>query len=406
MLESFVLWNRETILARARARALPSLPPVANDAELANGIPMFLSQLGEALRVAKTGHLPGHDELKQTAARHGGELYLQGLTPRQVVHDYGEICQTITELAEQQHVPIDGSEFRVLNLCLDDAIAEAVTEFANQREREVLKQSAERLGMLAHEVRNLAGTALMSFDVIRHGRASPESNTGAILRRSLLSLRDLVDLSLADVRLDAGALTPQLVPLRLLMAEVGASARMHAQARGIQFSETSSADAAFIRCDPNIVAAILANLLQNAFKFCRKQGKVSLGTRTTADRVFFDIQDECGGLPPGMAEELFQPFEQRSLDRTGLGLGLSFCRKAARAMLGDIRVSNLPGEGCIFTLELPRVTSPPSCRGAGRAGVMSGWRSPDELARPRPDNSFYDASRRKLLIVAARGRAL
>jgi signal transduction histidine kinase len=271
-----------------------------------------------------------------------------------VVHDYGEVCQSITELAVKQHVTIEGEEFRILNLCLDDAIAEAVTEFGNQREREAAKQSVERSGIFAHELRNLIATALMSFDFILHGRASPDSKTGAILRRSLLGLRDLVDLSLVDVRLAAGAETPQVVRLSLLLADVEASARMHALARGLQFSLGATPDDVDLRCDPSILAVTLANLLQNAFKFTRQEGQVSLATRVTANRVFFDIQDECGGLPPGKTEELFRPFEQRALDRSGLGLGLSICRKAARAMQGDIRVSNLPGQGCIFTLELPR----------------------------------------------------
>ena len=356
MLANFLQWNRETILARARARVGSALSPEACDAELADGIPMFLDQLGDVLRALKTGNVAEHARLSTTAALHGRDLFHRGLTPRQVVHDYGDVCQSITELAVRQNVTIEGEEFRALNLCLDDAIAEAVTEFVNQREREAAKQSAERSGVLAHELRNLIGTALMSFDVIRRGRADPDSITGSILRRSLMGLRDLADLALADVRLDVGAEALQLVPLRQLMAEVEASALMHAQARGVQFSPSFVADEAVIRCDPNILAATLSNLLQNAFKFTRKPGKVSLTTRATDDRVFFDVQDECGGLPPGKAEELFRPFEQRALDRSGLGLGLSICRKAAQAMGGEIRVSNLPGEGCIFTLELPRAT--------------------------------------------------
>ena len=75
----------------------------------------------------------------------------------------------------------------------------------------------------------------------------------------------------------------------------------------------------------------VTNLLQNAFKFTRAPGHVWLRTRATADRVFIDIEDECGGLPPGQAAELFRPFEQRSTDRSGLGLGLSISRKAVES---------------------------------------------------------------------------
>jgi hypothetical protein len=98
----------------------------------------------------------------------------------------------------------------------------------------------------------------------------------------------------------------------------------------------------------------VANLLQNAFKFTHHPGHVWLRTRKTADLVFIDIEDQCGGLPHGQAEALFRPFQQRSTDRSGLGLGLSISRKAVQLNGGDIRVRNLPGKGCVFSVEMPR----------------------------------------------------
>jgi hypothetical protein len=84
-----------------------------------------------------------------------------------------------------------------------------------------------------------------------------------------------------------------------------------------------------------------------------------LTTRTTADRVLFEIEDECGGLPPGKIDDLFIPFKQRGADRSGVGLGLSICLKAAKANGGEIHVRDLPGKGCVFTLDLPRRPPPP-----------------------------------------------
>jgi hypothetical protein len=73
--------------------------------------------------------------MRADATRHGGEMLRQGFTIAQVVHDYGDICQAITELAVESAVEIDAGEFRTLNLCLDNAIAEAVTEFLRNREQ-------------------------------------------------------------------------------------------------------------------------------------------------------------------------------------------------------------------------------------------------------------------------------
>jgi nitrogen fixation/metabolism regulation signal transduction histidine kinase len=75
------------------------------------------------------------------------------------------------------------------------------------------------------------------------------------------------------------------------------------------------------------------------------------------DRVAFEIEDECGGLPPGKTEDLFRPFEQRGTDRSGVGLGLAICLKAAKASGGRIHVRDLPGKGCVFSLDLKRTRS-------------------------------------------------
>ena len=66
-------------------------------------------------------------------------------------------------------------------------------------------------------------------------------------------------------------------------------------------------------------------------------------------------QDECGGLPDGPIDDLFRPFEQRSADRTGLGLGLAMCRWGTEVNSGRISARNLPGHGCVFTVDLPRL---------------------------------------------------
>jgi hypothetical protein len=105
-----------------------------------------------------------------------------------------------------------------------------------------------------------------------------------------------------------------------------------------------------------MLSAAIANLLQNAFKFTRAAGHVSLAAHAESDRIFIDVQDECGGLPPGKTEELFLPFKQRSSDRSGVGLGLSISRRCVEANGGKLRARDLPGTGCIFTIDLPRPT--------------------------------------------------
>src|SRR4029453_18659879 len=95
----------------------------------------------------------------------------------------------------------------------------------------------------------------------------------------------------------------------------------------------------------------------NPSNFSGANGHIVLRTDgpTPEGRILIEVEDECGGLPPGQAEDLFRPFAQRSSDRSGLGLGLAVAREGVAVNGGEIRVRNLPGRGCIFTMELPRL---------------------------------------------------
>jgi signal transduction histidine kinase len=73
--------------------------------------------------------------------------------------------------------------------------------------------------------------------------------------------------------------------------------------------------------------------------------------------VLIEVRDECGGLADGDAETVFGPFEQRGTDRSGLGLGLAFSRWGVEANRGRIYARDLPGDGCVFTVDLPQLAT-------------------------------------------------
>lgn len=358
VLDEFIESHRAAIIANARLRVAARTCPKPSDHELTNGIPVFLEQLGAALRLARASSLIDHEEIGLSAGRHGHDLLRRGLTIGQVVHDYGDVCQSITELAVQHGVAIAADEFRTLNLCLDDAIAGAVTEYASQRERAVLLEGTERLGILAHELRNALNTATLAFASIHSGRVAAGGSTGIVLERSLLGLRDLIDRSLAEVRLEAGIARTDYFPVAELVEELEIGAFLQAQGRGLHFAAQTVERQVMVHGDRAILMAALANLLQNAFKFTRKHTRVVLSVRATADQVLFAVEDECGGLAPGASETMFLPFVQKDGDRSGVGLGLAICLRAAKAHAGALNVRDVPGHGCVFTLELPRAFPP------------------------------------------------
>jgi hypothetical protein len=202
VLHEFLTTQRATLIDRCRLKVAQRPVPAPTDAELEHGIPLFLEQLIKTLRVEQTsepmrsreisgpsgGGTAVLSEMGATATRHGRELLQHGFTVDQVVHDYGDLCQAITEVAFERRAPIKVDEFKTLNRCLDNAIADAVTEFAYQRELSIADSGVqafnERLGFLAHELRNLIQTATFAVTAIKAGNVGFAGATGAVLDRS------------------------------------------------------------------------------------------------------------------------------------------------------------------------------------------------------------------------------
>jgi signal transduction histidine kinase len=350
MLHEFLTANRDELITRCQAKVTARRSPPRFDAELDHGVPVFLDQLIDTLR----RELVSSPEIGRSATKHGNELLRRGFSVDQVVHDYGDVCQAVTEVAAEMNAPIQTGEFRTLNRCLDDAIAGAVTEYGRQREQFVTDEHAERLGVFAHEMRNLINSANLAFEALTSGRVGIGGSTSAVLGRSLRGLRKLIDQSLADVRLDAGIQNWERVQVAGFIDEARVSAVMEASAQGIGLAVEPIADGLEVDADRQTLASVVANLLQNAFKFSKRGGTVTLKARAVGDRVLIEVEDECGGLPPGEVETLFRPFQQRSADRSGLGLGLAICLRGVEANRGHLHVRDVPGTGCVFTIDLPR----------------------------------------------------
>jgi signal transduction histidine kinase len=355
MLHEFIAINRDEIIRRCRAKVARRSVPPPTDVEIDHGVPMFLDQMGDALRLGLTSS----PEMCTSARQHGHDLLLQGFTVSQVVHDYGDVCQAVTELAVETNAPISADDFRMLNRCLDDAIAGAVTEYGREHNQSTLDGEAargsERLGFFSHELRNLINIAIVAFDVLKTGNVGVAGSTGAVLHRSLMGLRALVGRSLAEVRLTQSVQNLEPFLVSGFIDELSPAARLAASALGIRLTVVPVEKGVAIEADRQVLAATVMNLLQNAFKFTRPGTTVTLQASASADRVLIEIQDECGGLPSGDVDELFRPFEQRSADRTGLGLGLAFCRWGVEANHGRVYARDIPDTGCIFTVDLPRL---------------------------------------------------
>jgi signal transduction histidine kinase len=351
MLLEFLRENRAELVRRTQEKVRGRTAPRATTEEIETGVPLFLDQFAKL--VAATKSAEAEVETDTSATRRGNELLQRGFTIAQVVHDYGDICQAVTELAGDDKAKFDTGDFHTLNLCLDNAIAEAVTEYSRQREENLAGAEVERLGFLAHELRNLLSSATMAFHVLKGGTVAIGGNTGGVLERSLNGLRALVDRTLAEVRLESGQHLKTRVLLAEFIEEIEVTAALDAKAKKIGLTVAPVQYGIAVNADRQLLASAVSNLLQNAFKFTKSGGQVCLRAYAKDERVFIEVQDECGGLPPGRADELFRPFDRRGANVTGLGLGLAISRRSVDVSGGEIHVKNLPGEGCIFAIDLP-----------------------------------------------------
>ena len=212
MLHEFLASNRQALISRCQAQVARRFEPSGTPAAINHGVPLFLQQLVETLRDEQNTHVrsadaertPAHTAIGRSAALHGAELLRQGFTVDQVVHDYGDVCQCVTALAVEQEVHISTDEFRTLNRCLDNAIADAVASFGSARQTSIDRQAEtlqQRLVIFAAEHRRLIDIALQSLTAIKTGNIGISGATGTLLAHALQELRSLTDRTLPEIRL-------------------------------------------------------------------------------------------------------------------------------------------------------------------------------------------------------------
>jgi signal transduction histidine kinase len=360
VLHEFITTYRDAIIARTRAKLTDRPWPLVSTSELDHGVPLFLTQLSETLRLETTETPFSDTAIGSSALKHGAELRALGFNISQVVHDYGDICQAITEVAVEQHIPVTTEEFHVLNRCLDAAIAGAVTEHARITAESRSTGEIERSGQLAHEIRDLLNTALLAFHTLKRGAVAINGSTGTVLGRSLMNLRDLVDSTLSDIRVSANVARQERIPIAAFLAEIALAGNLHAEFRDLQFAVDQVDPRMVVNADPQLLASAVMNLLNNAFKFTPAGGRVVLRAGREGNHVHIEVEDRCGGILKSK-DDPFRAFaDRRRHDRTGLGLGLSIARKAVGISGGEISYRNLPGTGCVFVIDMPLATDTPA----------------------------------------------
>jgi signal transduction histidine kinase len=361
MLHDFLITERTGILALCRQKLAVLADSRTTSTELDNGLPVFYDELIDVLREdekrsASHCNTEVNPEIHREAAKRRGKESLRlGYSISQVVHGYGALCQAITEYAVKKGgEPIHAREFNRLNLCLDVAIAEAVTEFHKIERENLGKEELKRLGFLSHELRNSLNVAIMAHRMIKSGQVGIAGNTNQVLEESLDRMREIIHRSLSEVRLQSEpAVDFQRCRVHNLTSEVQTTALYAASDKSIKLAMEVSPELEVL-ADPHLISSALSNLVQNAIKFTKPGRTVWIRSYSKNGRVIIEVEDQCGGLGEGKIESLFEPYSQNNPDKSGIGLGLTIARRAIELCNGVLSARSIPNRGCIFKIELPQ----------------------------------------------------
>jgi len=329
------------------------------DEELLNELPHFMdgfvallrrdAKLGEAETVEQSTvreHIETDEAVRRALTRKS-----QGFDITRVIHDYEVFCDKLNDLASKENVVFASREHQLMNIFLDEAMARGIEAFTAATATDEREDRAQALGSLAHEIRNAANGATLAFAMIRKGQVGVSGRTANVVQRALARIEALVQNSLVEAKRQ-GKIPVHREQIRL--AEIlGQLVEGAFPERGIRVRVEVQSDLR-VEADLRLLTSAVANLLQNAIKFTRDGGEVTLSAKETRDTTTIEVEDRCGGLPQGASESLFKPFVQGAPDPRGVGLGLHIVRTAIEAHGGTVTVKDLPGVGCVFTLTLPR----------------------------------------------------
>jgi signal transduction histidine kinase/CheY-like chemotaxis protein len=321
----------------------------------------------------------------RTQSGHDGVRFLRGIGQARtdsagvVTGMFGTVADVTAEIERgdalkraQREAEAAGARLQEMNTFLEGETVRA-NEMAARAEL-ASQTKSEFLANMSHEIRTpltaiLGYTDLLAEELVVDDESTRRASTLQTIRRAgehlLTVINDVLDLS----KIESGKLIVERVETDLprIMLDVDSLMRSRSAAKGVElYSGLTSAVPTRIWSDPTRLRQILLNLVGNAAKFTA-EGRIDVTAAVVqvehrdAPLLRVEVRDTGPGMTSAQSTKLFQPFQQGDASVTrehgGTGLGLTICRRLARAMGGDVRLeSSEPGRGSCFVLELPMET--------------------------------------------------
>lgn len=324
----------------------------ADRAQLLDHLPEFIDELYAHLENSR--ETDDWQALIHSSRLHGRHRKESGIDIGGLVREFGIVQQVILDMSREAHLILLPDELSLLTKLIVDAAAGSVDEYVKLRDRELAEQASEHFAFVAHEIRNPLQTAHLALQFLTT-QQSQNDVAARRLDRSLKQLRDLVDNTLVDAKL-SGTVRPRITRLSIarVVEEAIDDVAFNSEKKSLSL-QVEIEEALDIDADHRLLHSIMTNLLGNALKFTHDQSTITVrACSVEGGRIRLEVQDECGGLQTSEPSKLFNPFIQLHNDHRGFGLGLGIVKQAVEAHQGCVRISDIPGNGCVFIVELPR----------------------------------------------------
>lgn len=218
-----------------------------------------------------------------------------------------------------------------------------------------LRNEMSFMARLSHEIRNIVGGLLGNVELWE--RKAPVDELFQQIKESVLSLKDLVDDTLAYDQIQRGQISVEhnVFNLKVLCDSLANSLASAARAKGLLHSYHYSATDEFFIGDPLRVRQILSNLLNNSVKYTQ-QGQVEFKVEDAPDGVTFFVRDSGEGMSEEFLQRVFEPYSQavQAKDTSaGVGLGLAIVGELLKRLEGDVKIDSELNKGSVFEVYLP-----------------------------------------------------
>jgi signal transduction histidine kinase len=322
--------------------------------ELWDDLPDFFDEVLAALRTVEASSSDAAASNGSPASvAHGAQRLRVGFDLAEVIREYEILTECILDEVETIAGTVSIHAFRRVQALLNAGRAQAVSAYIDRRDAEMTHAHSQHVAFIAHELRSPLMSAFLGVAVLRKNERPEDQWALGMLTRNLTALRELIDQVLTADRLAAQIqVRRESLDLRALLEQVVADTQLAAEQCHVEVA-MHAPDALAFSGDQRLLHSAIGNLLGNAIKFSHEGGEVTVRAWRHDVGITVEVEDSCGGLPVGNAAELFEPFVQRGDNRTGFGLGLAIVKQALEAHSGKVSLRNLPGKGCVFSLDLP-----------------------------------------------------